>query len=77
MKENLLRAKIVEKGYNVGSFCDAAGFIRSTFDRKLTGQIEFNRDEIEQIIETLELTSEEICNIFFPQYVAKICNNNV
>ena len=74
MKENLLRAKIVEMGYNVGTFCAAAGFKRATFDRKLTGQIEFTRAEIETIALVLELTDDEIRNIFFPNYVAKICN---
>jgi len=70
MKENLLRAKIVEKGYNIDSFCKAASFVRSTFDRKLTGQTEFDRAEIQKIIDILELSDEEIRNIFFPNYVA-------
>ena len=37
MKSNTLRAKIVERGMTVGEFCNRAGFVRSTFDRKLSG----------------------------------------
>lgn len=74
MKENLLRAKIVEKGYNIDTFCKATGFVRSTFDRKLTGQTEFDRAEIEKVIDALELTDDEIRNIFFPKYVAEKSN---
>lgn len=74
MKENLLRAKIVEKGFNIDTFCKASGFVRSTFDRKLTGQTEFDRNDIQKIIEVLELSDEEIRNIFFPKYVAENSN---
>lgn len=74
MKENLLRAKIVENGMTIEQLCAKANFVRSTFDRKLTGQTEFNREEIEIIAIVLELTDDEIRNIFFPNYVAKISN---
>lgn len=74
MKENLLRAKIVERGHNVETFCKDAGFARSTFDRKLTGQNEFDRSEIEKIASVLHLSDDEICNIFFPNLVAKNSN---
>lgn len=74
MKENLLRAKIVEKGMTVEQFCIKANFSRSTFDRKLTGQTEFNREEIEIVAIELELTDDDIRNIFFPKYVAKNSN---
>ena len=74
MNANLLRGKIVERGFNVDSFCKETGFARSTFDRKLSGQSEFNRDEIEKIIIVLELTDDEIRAIFFPNLVAVFCN---
>jgi hypothetical protein len=70
----MLRAKIIERGFTVDSFCKEAGFVRSTFDRKLTGQTEFTRDEIETIIVVLNLTDDELRNIFFPKFVAEICN---
>ena len=77
MRENLLRAKIVEKGFTVESFCSAAGFNRSTFDRKLTGQNEFTRAEIEKIIVVLCLSDEEIRKIFFPNLVAEKCDSMI
>ena len=73
MKENLRRAKIVEKGFNIDSFCKEVGFVRSTFDRKLTGQNEFDRSEIQKIVDVLELTDDEIRNIFFARVVAENC----
>lgn len=65
MKANVLKAKIVEKGLTIGEFCTMVGFVRSTFDRKLAGVSEFDRNEIEQIMHALDLNAEEIRNIFF------------
>jgi len=70
MKENLLRAKIVERGHTIDSFCKEAKFVRSTFDRKLTGQTSFSREEMVTIGLVLSLTNEEFLNIFFPECVA-------
>lgn len=70
MKSNALRGKIVERGMTIGEFCNRAGFVRSTFDRKLSGISEFDRDEIERIARELDLTAEETCNIFFADIVA-------
>lgn len=65
MRANALRGKIVEKGMTIGEFCETAKFVRSTFDRKMNGASEFDRDEIERIIAVLDLTWEEARNIFF------------
>lgn len=65
MKENVLRGKITEAKMTIGEFCEHTGFVRSTFDRKLKGENEFNRDEIARIISALNLTAEETRNIFF------------
>lgn len=65
MKENVLRGKITEAEMTIGKFCEQTGFVRSTFDRKLKGENEFNRDEIARIISALNLTAEETRNIFF------------
>ena len=69
MRANALRGKIVEKGMTIGEFCEAAKFVRSTFDRKLNGSSEFDRDEIERIIDVLDLTWDEARNIFFTEEV--------
>ena len=70
MKPNSLKAKIIENGMTINSFCKAAGFVRSTFDRKLKGESEFNRDELEKIMVILNLTSDEMRSIFFTDLVA-------
>ena len=65
MKANELKGKIVASGMTIGEFCEKNGFVRSTFDRKLSGQSEFDRGEIERIICALGLSLEETRNIFF------------
>lgn len=69
MRSNVLRGKIVENGMTIGEFCDRANFVRSTFDRKLSGASEFDRDEIERIIDVLGLTWDDARNIFFDDEV--------
>ena len=70
MNRNALRGKIVEHGMTIGEFCNVAGFARATFDRKLNGKLEFNRDEMERIMTVLGLNAEEMRHIFFPENVA-------
>ena len=70
MNVDKLRGKIAENRMNISEFCEAAGFARSTFDRKMRGESEFDRDEIERIINTLKMTDEEMRNIFFEDIVA-------
>ena len=74
MNENALRGKIVECGFSIDSFCKEIGFVRSTFDRKLSGQNQFLRDEIERIIIVLNLSDDDIRRIFFPKCVAIYSN---
>ena len=69
MNANELKGKITAKGMTVQAFCDRFGFVRSTFDRKLNGPGEFNRDEIERIIDVLNLTWDEARRIFFTNEV--------
>lgn len=71
MNANELRGKIVANGMNVGSFCERFDFNRSTFDRKLSGLSEFNRNEIERIVHALSLSPDDIRNIFFADEVTK------
>lgn len=71
MNTNELKGKIVANGMNVGSFCERFSFNRSTFDRKLNGASEFNRNEIERIVHALDLSPEDIRNIFFTDQVTE------
>lgn len=70
MNADKLKGEIVGRGMNIGSFCDKCGFVRCTFDRKLNGQSEFTRSEIESIAKALGLNLEQIRNIFFTNIVA-------
>lgn len=65
MNANELKGKIIARGMTIQDFCDRFGFVRATFDRKLNGSSEFNRDEIERVIDALGLTWDEARNIFF------------
>lgn len=69
MNANELRGKITARGMTIQEFCDRFGFARSTFDRKLNGLSEFDRDEIERIIDALELTWDDARMIFFTNKV--------
>ena len=69
MNQNELRGKITAKGMTIQAFCERFGFSRATFDRKLNGTSEFNRDEIENIINALDLTWEDARKIFFANEV--------
>lgn len=69
MRANELRGKIVANGMTIGEFCEKANFVRSTFNRKLNGSSQFDRDEIERIIDVLGLTWDEARNIFFAEEV--------
>jgi AraC-like DNA-binding protein len=74
MNENYLRGEITKRGYTIDRLCSEAGFSRSTFDRKIKGDTEFNRDEIEKIAIILNLSDKDILDIFYPNYVAEKCN---
>lgn len=70
MKRNVLRGKIVEKCGTIQEFCDRANFVRSTFDRKLSGETDFTIGDVRRIVNALDLTEQELCNIFFADEVA-------
>lgn len=70
MNRNALKAKIVEMGMTIEQFCTKAGFSRTTFWRKLRGKAEFDREEMVRISKTLNLSKEEMLNIFFNKIVA-------
>lgn len=70
MKKDELRGRIVAKGMNIDSFCRKIGMKRVTFDRRMRGDTEFTRDEIEAIAEALDLLPADMCDIFFTNLVA-------
>jgi hypothetical protein len=70
MNADKIRGKIAENRMSITEFCSAAGFARATFDRKMRGDSEFDRSEIERIITVLHLTDDETRTIFFEDVVA-------
>ena len=68
--QNLLKAKITEKGTSVISICNAIGICEATFYRKMSRNGDFSRFEISKIVEVLSLSAEERDKIFFDQKLA-------
>lgn len=65
-----LKGKMAEKGYTQQSISAVLGINPSTFQRKMSGDTEFNRGEIAALRKALELTSEEVDGIFFAEELA-------
>ncbi len=55
----------VSKGYTQEVLAEELGISTKTYNRKELGIIEFNRKEIAQLIEILDLSDSEVFNIFF------------
>lgn len=70
VQENLLHAEIVRKGYSLPTFAKKLGIAKTTFYRKIRGEGEFSRLEIQRISELLELSKDQIFEIFFGQDVS-------
>ena len=65
--QNLLKAKLLEKGVTVLEICDEIGVCEATFYRKMARNGDFSRFEIKRITEKLKLTATERDQIFFAQ----------
>lgn len=65
--QNLLKAKLLEKGVSVLEICRSIGVCEATFYRKMARDGDFSRFEIKKIAEKLKLTTDERDKIFFAQ----------
>lgn len=65
MNRNLLEAKFKEKGTNVAEASKIIEVKPSTFYRKMSGQSDFFRKEIEKLVKFLDLSIDEMERIFF------------
>ncbi len=65
--QNLLKAKMIEKGVTALSICNETGICEATFYRKIARDGDFSRFEIGKIAELLELTKQDRDKIFFAQ----------
>lgn len=66
MNVNKLKGKIVEKGMNLSDVANQIGVDRSTLYRKINAQGDnLTVSEVSRIATVLDLSSDEITNIFF------------
>jgi len=63
--QNLLKAKIIEKGVSTLDICKETGMCEATFYRKISRDGDFSRFEIEKISNVLQLSLVERNTIFF------------
>lgn len=66
-KSELLKGKMVSKKINAEYLADKIGINIATFYRKLNGESEFNRQEMNIIKNILNLNKTEMDSIFFAQ----------
>ncbi len=67
---NILRANIILKNLKLSEFSEMIGIKKSALYRKLSGKTQFKCDEIERISKVLDLTDEQIIDIFFSNKVS-------
>ena len=60
-----LRARIIEKGYTYGTFCEKIGFSRSRWYSRIRQETAFTANEVLRISEALGLSKSDINRIFF------------
>ena len=65
--QNLLKAKLLEKGVSISELCNNLGICEATFYRKMARNGDFSRFEIKKITETLLISDDERDRIFFAQ----------
>ncbi len=66
-----LKGKIIEKGFTIASLADAMGIDKATLYRKISGDGRTMLiKDADAIATVLNLTRDEVNDIFFNQYVA-------
>ena len=70
MNGNLLKAVIVKDGDTQSTLAEAMGIQTSALCQRISGKIDFRRNEIKFIKERYKLTSEEVDQIFFEELVS-------
>lgn len=67
MNTTLLEIEMIKKKVSKKELQNAIGISRSAFYRKMCGEVELSREEIEKIIKFLGLTEEQVMSIFFDE----------
>lgn len=64
-KKNEFKAAMARKELSAADIAKTLGIDPATLSRKISGQSDFYRNEIEKLCKILELTPEETLGIFF------------
>lgn len=62
---NLFRAKVIAMGMTLEEVARRMGINPSTLDRKMSGNSDFTRSEIQSLRKMLTMTADECDSIFF------------
>ena len=65
--ERLFRAKVVYNGYTLSEVAKMIEINESTLHRKIKDGGSFTRDEISKLVQALNLTTDELTEIFFSE----------
>lgn len=65
-----LKGEIVRAGMTLGQFADELGMSSSTLVDRMAGRTEFKRSEIERTIHLLDLSDQQVLDIFFAKDVS-------
>lgn len=73
LKENKLRAKIVENGMTIPDVAFACGMNAATFYRRIADEgRSFTVREVSDIVACLHMTAAEANDIFFSNFVSEV-----
>lgn len=61
---NKLKAKIAERGLTMKELAENINISSSTFSQKVSGKVKFSQDDIRKIDKKLNLTADELREIF-------------
>lgn len=61
---NKLKAKIAERGLTMKELAENISISSSTFSQKVSGKVKFSQDDIRKIDKELNLTADELREIF-------------
>lgn len=65
VRRNELLAELVRKELTMGALAKKLGIAPSSLTRKIKGETDFYRGEIEKISQVLDLSGEDVLRIFF------------
>lgn len=70
-KKNEFKAEVVRKGLTLSEVARKLGLDPASLSRKINGNSDFYRGEIERIINLLNLSGENVLRIFLPTNLRK------